>query len=125
MEQEDRAQLLEARKRAINYGKLSDKLMAAVTKSFLAYIEKGEPIPMKMWETLLDLSLRLADSHADMFALSKRDQAEIDLQHGRLNLEIARLESAQSGPVTEQGGSNIIEALNANAADFFPKAVGT
>ena len=121
MAQEDKAQLLEARKRAINNGKLSDNLKAAVTKSFLAYIESDKPIPPSMWETLLSMAMLLEGSHADMFALSKYDQAELALQHGRLELKFARLEAAQAPPSAEGGGSNFIEALNANVAGFFPE----
>jgi len=126
MAQEDRAQLLEARKRAINYGKLADDIFKA-QKNYILYLSAKDPATFTRGE--VDALMKMGDTlyrdHRDMFSLTAQEQAELELQHERLNLEIARLEAAQPTPATEQGGSNFIEALNANAADFFPKAAGT
>ena len=70
------------------------------------------------------MPMRLEGRHAEMFALSKYDQAELALQHGRLDLEFARLKATQPPPATEDRGSNLIEALNANAAAFAALASG-
>jgi hypothetical protein len=98
-EKEDREQRLEARRRAIESGKLYDVIMAALMKYITSYVESGEPIPMEMWEPLLNIALMLEDRHTAMFALSMKEQADIDLQYERLDPEYARLEASQSPPL--------------------------
>jgi hypothetical protein len=122
MEQEDREQLLEVRKRAITNGKLADNMKAFIAKQFLMYAESGIPCPPKLMESFLNMAMRLEDRHAAMFALSKREQALLEAQYARVDLEYLRLEAAQPAPATEQGGSNFIEALNETAADIWSEA---
>jgi hypothetical protein len=64
-------------------------------------------------------------NHKDLYALTAFEQADAEIQYARLDVEIARLEASQPAAATEQGGSNFIEALNANAADFFPQHTET
>jgi hypothetical protein len=47
------------------------------------------------------------------------------IQYAKLDIELLRLEALQPLSADEQGGSNLIEALNANAADFFPEYIET
>jgi hypothetical protein len=122
MEQEDREQLLEARKRAVNNGKIADTIKAAVVKSFLAYVESGKEIPPKLMESFLNISMRLEDRHTTMFGLSKHEQSQLELQYARLDVELVRLEAAQPPPASEQGGSNLIEALNIKALEVWGEA---
>lgn len=63
--------------------------------------------------------------HREMFALTASEQARDDISNTHIDLEYDKLEAAQLPATTEESGSNFIEALNTNVADFFPNAADT
>ncbi len=60
--------------------------------------------------------------HRDMFALTAFEQSRDDIDNARIDLEYDKMKASQLPATTEESGSNFMEALNANAADFFPNA---
>ena len=98
--------------------------MTKIQANYILYISSKNPATLTQAE--LNFIARIGETtyrhQKDMFALTAQEQLQADIQNNRIDLEYLRLEASQSAPAAEQGGgSNFIEALNANAADFFPQ----
>lgn len=121
--EEDKVQRNEARKRAIRSGKVGDNALNLAVRKIMSLAEaKPEEISLKNALELARLARELQRDHREMFALTAAEQARDDNDNARIDLEYDKLIAAQPAPIEEESGSNFIEALNANVADFFPNA---
>jgi hypothetical protein len=125
MEQEDREQATVVRKWVKNVGKAAADSLAMANKDLEAYAKKGKATKLVNAERLIKISTMLHDRQRAMHTLSVHEQAQLELQHARLDLEYTRLEASLPPPTGEESGNALIEALNAKAADFFPQYVET
>lgn len=117
--EENKAQLGEARKRAINRGKLYDHVYKAQA-GYILYLSEKNPSTLTIQEAeyLMKFGNTLYRDHKEMFALDAQEESQNKMSKARVDLEFMKLEAQQVDPPTE-GGTNFEEALRATVPDVW------
>jgi hypothetical protein len=117
--EENKAQKSEARKRAINRGKLHDHAYKAQA-NYILYLSAKDPSNLTPPEAnyLMRAGDTLYRDHKEMFALDAQGESQKKFNEARIDLEVMKLEAQQIDPPTE-GGTNFEEALRATVPDVW------